>query len=53
MVAANTELAKKLDELERRVADHDEAITSVVRAIRELMAPMEPTPKRRIGFIQD
>jgi hypothetical protein len=24
-----------------------------VRAIRELMAPMEPTPKRRIGFIQD
>jgi len=53
MVAANTELAKKLDELERRVAHHDEAITSVVRAIRELMAPSEPKAKRRIGFIQD
>ena len=53
MVAANTELAKKLDELERRVAHHDEAITSVVRAIRELMAPQEPKPTRRIGFIQD
>src|SRR6266849_980451 len=53
MVAANAELAKKLDELERRIAHHDEAITSVVRAIRELMAPPEPRSKRRIGFIQD
>ena len=52
MVAANAELAKKLEELERRVADHDEAIISVVKAIRELMAPPEPEPKRRIGFIQ-
>jgi len=24
-----------------------------VRAIRELMAPSAPKPKRRIGFIQD
>jgi ORF6N domain-containing protein len=53
MVAANVELAEKLDELERRVADHDQAIVSVVKAIRELMAPPEPKPKRRIGFIQD
>ena len=53
MVAANAELAKKLDELERRIAHHNEAIISVVRAIRELMAPPEPRSKRRIGFIQD
>jgi hypothetical protein len=53
MVAANAELAQQLDELERRIAHHDEAITSVVHAIRELMAPREPKPKRRIGFIQD
>lgn len=53
MASANAELAKKLDELERRVAHHDEAITSVIGAIRELMAPMETTPKRRIGFVQD
>ena len=51
MVAANKELAKKLDELERRVSHHDEAITSIVRAIRELATPSEPKPKRRIGFI--
>jgi ORF6N domain-containing protein len=53
MVAADAELAKKLDELERRVADHDDAIASVVRAIRELMTPPQPKPKRRIGFIHD
>jgi hypothetical protein len=52
MVAANAELAKKLEELERRVADHDEAIISVVKAIRELMAPPDSKPKRGIGFIQ-
>ena len=34
MVAANKELAKKLDELERRVSHHDEAITNIVKAIR-------------------
>lgn len=51
MVAANAELAKKLDDLERRIAGHDEAITSIVRAIRELAAPPEPKQKRRIGFV--
>ena len=53
MVAANKELARKLDELERRVSHHDEAITSIVKAIRELATPLEPKPKRRIGFISD
>ena len=53
MVAANKELAKKLDELERRVSHHDEAITSIVQAIRELATPPEPKPRRRIGFISN
>ncbi len=39
IVAANKELSKKLDELERRVSHHDEAITSIVKAIRELATP--------------
>jgi hypothetical protein len=51
MVAANAELAKKLDQLERRVSGHDQAITSIVHAIRELAAPPDPKPKRRIGFV--
>ncbi|HEY7658529.1 MAG TPA: ORF6N domain-containing protein [Burkholderiales bacterium] len=53
MVAANKELSKKLDELERRVSHHDEAITSIVKAIRELATPPESKPGRRIGFIAE
>ncbi|HEY7743319.1 MAG TPA: ORF6N domain-containing protein [Burkholderiales bacterium] len=51
MISANKELAKKLDDLERRVSHHDAEIYSIVRSIRELAAPPEPTPKRRIGFL--
>lgn len=49
MLSARTEMAAKLDELERKVAGHDEAITGLIEAIRQLMAP----PRRRgrsIGF---
>jgi hypothetical protein len=53
MVAANKELANKLDELERRVSHHDKAITNIVKAIRELATPPEPSPRRRIGFVSD
>ena len=51
MVSANSGLADKLDELERRVAGHDEAITNIVQAIRELAAPPAPKPRRSIGFV--
>lgn len=53
LAQANTELAKKLDELDRRVARHDAAITSIVKAIRELATPPEPPKKRPIGFISN
>lgn len=53
MLASNKELAKKLDEVERKLATHDQAIAGILNAIRELMKPPEPPPKRRIGFIQD
>ena len=50
MIAGNKELAEKLIELEHKVAGHDEAIRSVVAAIRNLMAP-PPEPKSgRFGF---
>jgi hypothetical protein len=50
VVRANADLVTKLDELESRVTGHDEAIASIVRAIRELAAPVEERPRRRIGF---
>jgi hypothetical protein len=51
LAAANTELAKKLDELERRVAAQGDDIAAIVRVIRELATPAESEPKRQIGFI--
>ena len=56
-LVAHKELAKRLDELEsrleRKLATHDQAITGILDAIRQLMAPPEPTKKRRIGFVQN
>ena len=51
IVSANAELAQKLDELERRVSGHDEAITRIVQTIRELAAPPPAAPRRSIGFV--
>jgi hypothetical protein len=49
LLASNTVLARKLDELERKYKHHDEAIVAVLAAIRELANP--PAAKRRgIGF---
>jgi hypothetical protein len=42
-------LAHKLAELESKIETHDEAIRSLVSAIRQLMAPTEKSPKK-IGF---
>lgn len=52
MLASNQELKRKLHELERKLGAHDQAIASILSAIRELMNPPEPPKKRRIGFIQ-
>ena len=52
LAAANNQLAKKLDELERRVSGHDETIAAIIKAIRELALPPAPAPKTRIGFVR-
>ncbi len=49
LLATHKELDKKLTELERRVESHDTHIQSLFEAIRHLMAPGPPKP-RRIGF---
>jgi hypothetical protein len=46
MIASNKELAKRLNELERK---YDAQFKVVFDAIRELMAPPK-APVRRIGF---
>jgi len=46
----NQELTAKLDQLENKVAGHDEAIQQIVDAIRQLMTPPPEPPRRKIGF---
>ncbi len=49
ILASNTELAKRLDALEKK---YDAQFKLVFDAIRQLMAPPEPEPpKKRIGFV--
>ncbi len=49
ILASNKELAKRLDELEKK---YDAQFRVVFDAIRQLMAPPEPEPpKKRIGFL--
>ncbi|MBI3585350.1 MAG: ORF6N domain-containing protein [Nitrospinae bacterium] len=49
MIASNKELAKRLDELEKK---YDSQFKVVFDAIRQLMTPPEPK-RKRIGFIQE
>jgi hypothetical protein len=50
MIEQNREIARRLRQLESRVAEHDGQILSLVRAIRQLAVPDDVPAKRRIGF---
>ena len=52
MLATHKELARKFAQLEKHIEGHDEDITTLFEAIRQLMEPPEETvpPARRIGF---
>jgi len=49
LLASNTALTRKLDELERKYRHHDETIIAILSAIRELTAspPASKAYKRR------
>lgn len=49
MLATHRKLARKLAQLEKRIEGHDEEITAIFEAIRQLMEPSEK-PSKRIGF---
>jgi ORF6N domain len=50
ILAANAEIARRLDEVEKRLGTHDDQFVHVLRAIRELMQPPPAPKRRRIGF---
>ncbi len=49
VLSGHQELTQKLDELERKVSEHDDGIRTLFEAIRQLMAPAGP-PRKPIGF---
>jgi hypothetical protein len=49
MIGSHKKLARKLEELEARLGEHDEQIEAVFEAIRQLMVPPEQ-PRKKIGF---
>jgi len=50
ILAVNAELARRLDEVEKHLGEHDEQFIHVIRAIRQLMEPPAAPKRRRIGF---
>jgi hypothetical protein len=49
-ISQHRQLARKVAEVERRLADHDKQILLLARAVKQLISP-EPVPeRRRIGF---
>jgi len=48
LIGHNRDLARRLDDLESK---YDRQFKVVFDAIRELMTPPQPAPKRRIGFV--
>jgi hypothetical protein len=51
LLASHKDLAHKLEDLERKIGQHDEKFKSIFEAIRQLLIPPpEPEQKRHIGF---
>lgn len=49
LLAAHSQLQKKMDELERRVGTHDAQLQELFDSIRQLITPVS-RPRRPIGF---
>ena len=52
MLIEHHELAARLDELEARVARHDNTLSTLVATIRQMATP-PASPSRQIGFVVD
>lgn len=49
MLSAHKDIAAKLDQMERKLSSHDQAIAGLIDAIRQLMKPPD-SARRGIGF---
>jgi len=53
IMSTHKDLARKLNEIECKLGEHDEKFAIVFETIRQLMIPPEVPAKPRIGFHQD
>jgi hypothetical protein len=51
VLAWNSQVAKKVEALERRVGKHDTDLQDVLNILRKLLQPPPAPPKRTIGFL--
>jgi acyl-coenzyme A synthetase/AMP-(fatty) acid ligase len=52
-LSANAEIARRLEQLERKLGSHDRAILEILQALRQLTQPAEAPKRRGIGFVHD
>jgi hypothetical protein len=52
MALTNEKLARKVDQWENRVSDHDEILMELIKEIRKLVETPNPGNKRSIGFLK-
>lgn len=52
MALTNEKLARKVDQLEHRVSDHDEILMELIKEIRKLVDGPKPGKKQPIGFLK-
>ena len=50
MIAESKELSRKIAQIDRHLANHDEQIIELVKAIKQFLKPDSPPMKRRIGY---
>jgi hypothetical protein len=50
VISENEALARKIVQIENHLADHDEQIIELIRAIKQLLKPEPPPKRRRIGY---
>lgn len=49
-ISDHKELSRKINQLEKKLIEHDQQIVSLLNAIKQLISPKDPPKKRQIGF---
>ena len=50
MLLLHKDVLLKVEQLERKVSQHDDDVQRIFTILKELLSPAAPAPSRRIGF---